>query len=102
MSDGFQVVMADLLAASATFHTESAAFEAIMPDGGPPCPDGGDGAFNQNLQVVTEMIGTLHHQAAAVMDSDSTKLKSAHDRYANTEESLTQLCNQISDPAKIN
>ena len=62
----------------------------------------GDGAFNQNLQVVTEMIGTLHHQAAAVMDSDSTKLKAAHDRYANTEESLTQLCNQISDPAKIN
>jgi Family of unknown function (DUF6317) len=102
MSNGFQVVMSDLLAASATFHTESATFEAIMPDGGPPCPDGGDASFNQNLQVVTEMIGTLHHQAAAVMDSDSSKLKTAHDRYANTEENLTQLCNQISDPAKIN
>jgi hypothetical protein len=102
MSGGFQVVMSDLLDASSTFRTEAETFKAIMPDNGPPCPDGGDGAFDQNLQVVVEMIGTLHLQAAGVMENDSTKLKKAHDTYANTEESLTQLCSQISDPDKIN
>lgn len=102
MSRGFQVVMSDLLAASATFHTESATLEAIMPDSGPACPDGGSGAINQNLSVVVQMIGTLHHQAAAVIDSDSQKLKAAHDKYASTEESLTDLAGQIGDPAKIN
>ena len=102
MSAGFQVVMSDLLDAAATFRTEAETFKAIMPDNGPPCPDGGDAAFDQNLQVVVEMIGTLHLQAAGVMENDSTKLKKAHDTYANTEESLTQLCRQISDPDKIN
>ena len=102
MSNGFQVVMSDLLAASATFHTESATLEAIMPDSGPPCPDGGSAAIDQNLQVVAQMIGTLHHQAAAVIDSDAQKLKTAHDQYAKTEESLTQLASQIGDPSKIN
>jgi hypothetical protein len=102
MSNGFQVVMSDLLAASATFHTESATLEGIMPDSGPACPDGGSAAINKNLQVVAEMIGTLHHQAAAVIDGDSEKLRTAHDRYANTEENLTQLSGQIGDPSKIN
>jgi hypothetical protein len=100
--DGFQVVMSDLLDASTTFQTEAATFKAIMPTDGPPCPDGGDGAFDQNLQVVVQMIGALHLQAAGVMEVDSAKLKKAHDNYAHTEESLTQLCNQISSPAKIN
>jgi Family of unknown function (DUF6317) len=101
MSGGFQVVMADLLDASSTFRTEAETFKAIMPDNGPPCPDGGDGAFDQNLQVVVGLIGTLHLQAAGVMENDSAKLKQAHDTYANTEESLTQLCTQISDPNQI-
>jgi hypothetical protein len=100
--DGFQVVMSDLLDASSTFQTEAATFKAIMPTGGPSCPDGGDGAFDQNLQAVVQMIGALHLQAAGVMEVDSAKLKKAHDNYAHTEESLTQLCNQISSPAKIN
>ncbi len=100
--NGFQVVMSDLLDASATFGSEAATFKAIMPDGGPSCPDGGDGAFDQNLQVVVQMIAALHLQAAGVMESDSAKLKQAHDNYAHTEESLTQLCQQISSPLKIN
>jgi Family of unknown function (DUF6317) len=101
MSGGFQVVMSDLLDASSTFRAEAETFKAIMPDNGPPCPDGGDAAFDQNLQVVAEMIGTLHLQAAGVMENDSAKLKTAHDTYASTEESLTRLCGQISDPSKI-
>jgi hypothetical protein len=100
-ADGFQVVLADLLDASATFHTEAGTLKAVVPVNGPPCPDGGDAALNQNLKVVLEMIGTLNLQASGVIDGDSAKLKTAHDRYASTETSLTQLCTEISDPSKI-
>ncbi len=99
--DGFQVVMSDLLDASSTFGTESGTYKAIMPAGGPACPDGGDGAFDQSLQSVVQMIGALHLQAAGVIEVDAAKLRTAHDNYAHTEESLTQLCNQISSPLKI-
>jgi len=54
---GFQVVLSDLLAASVTFRTEAAAYQAIIPAGGPACPDGGDAAFNQALQAVVQLIG---------------------------------------------
>lgn len=100
--DGFQVVMSDLLDASATFRTEAATYKAIIPADGPACPDGGDGAFNQSLQAVVQMIGALHLAAAGVMETDSAKLRKAHDNYAHTEESLTQLCKQISSPLTIN
>jgi hypothetical protein len=98
---GFQVVMSDLTDAAATFETEAATFKAIMPAGGPPCPDGGDAAFDQALQMVVQMIGVLHLQAAGVMENDSAKLTQAHANYASTEESLTALCNQIISPYKI-
>ncbi len=98
---GFQVVMSDLVDAAATFRSEAAAFKGIMPTGGPSCPDGGDAAFDQGLQVVVQMIGALHLQAAGVMDDDSAKLAQAHATYADTEESLTRLCRQIIAPDKI-
>lgn len=94
--------MSDLLDASTTFGTEAATYKAIMPVDGPACPDGGDGAFNQSLQVVVRLIGALHLQAAGVIEVDSAKLRKAHDNYSHTEESLTQLCNQISSPLTIN
>jgi hypothetical protein len=100
--DGFQVVLSDLLAASTTFGTEARTYQAAIPADGPACPDGGGDAFNQSLQAAVQMIAALHLQAAGVIESDSAKLKQAHDTYANTEESLTRLCNQISSPLKIN
>jgi len=99
--DGYQVVMADLLAASVAFGTEAGTYKAIIPADGPACPDGGSGAVNQAMQAAVTLIGALHLQAAGVIEVDSGKLKTAHDRYASTEESLTQLCNQISSPLKI-
>jgi hypothetical protein len=100
--NGFQVVMSDLAGAAATFRSEAATFKAIMPADGPPCPDGGDAAFDQNLQVVVQLIGALHLQAAGVMEDDSAKLAKAHANYASTEESLTSLCQQVVAPDKIN
>ena len=100
--DGFQVVMSDLLDASVTFGAEAVTYKAIIPADGPACPDGGSRAFNQSLQAAVKMIGALHLQAAGVIETDSVKLRQAHDNYVNTEESLTQLCNRISSPLKIN
>jgi Family of unknown function (DUF6317) len=100
--NGFQVVMSDLVGVAATFRSEAATFKAIMPTDGPPCPDGGDAAFDQNLQVAVQMIGALHLQAAGVMEDDAAKLAKAHANYASTEDSLTRLCQQVIAPGKIN
>jgi uncharacterized protein DUF6317 len=98
---GFQVVMADLQSAAGTFHTEAATFQAIMPDGCAALPDGGSAAFNQSLNAVVETLTAVHMQIGADIDDNGTKLQTAHDRYQHTEESLTTLAQQISDPAKI-
>jgi hypothetical protein len=98
---GFQVVLSDLLDGSVMFRTEAATYQAIIPAGGPACPDGGSGAFNQALQAMVQLIGTLHLQVTGVIESDSGKLRKAHDTYAHTEETLTQLCKQISSPLTI-
>jgi hypothetical protein len=98
---GFQVVMADLQSAASTFHTEAATFQAIMPDACTSLPDGGSGAFNQSLNAVVETLTLVHMQIGADIDDNGTKLQTAHDRYQHTEESLTQLAQQVSDPAQI-
>jgi hypothetical protein len=93
--------MSDLLTAAATFGAEATAYRAIIPVGGPPCPDGGDTAVNQSLSAVVQLIAALHLQAAGVIEADSGKLRQAHDTYANTEDSLTELCRQIISPSKF-
>ena len=98
---GFQVVMGDLLDASATFRSEAVTFKAIMPDDGPACPDGGDEAINQSLRATVDLVSALHLKASGVIEDDSAKLKKAHDNYADTEENLTQLCRQIISPSRI-
>jgi Family of unknown function (DUF6317) len=101
MSGGFQVVMSDLQDAAATFHSEAKTFLAIMPDDCPVLPDGGSAAFNKSLSAVVEAACLLHLQIGGDMDSTGSKLQTAHDRYQHTEESLTTLAQQISDPSKI-
>jgi len=102
LSDGgFQVVMADLQSAAVTFHSEAATFQAIMPDGPTALPDGGSAAFNDSLNAVVETLAAAHVQIGADIDDNGTKLQTAHDRYQHTEESLTTLAQQVSDPAKI-
>jgi uncharacterized protein DUF6317 len=102
MSSGFQVVIADLQQASATFRAESQTFAAIMPMSCPALPDGGDGAFDQSLSSLMQALDLLHLQIAGSIDNHAKKLQAAHDNYQHTEESLTQLCGQIMDPSKIN
>jgi Family of unknown function (DUF6317) len=101
MSDGFQVVMSDLRQAATSFHSEAKTFLAIMPDASPALPDGGSGAFNESLKAVVDTACLLHLQIGGDIDVNGTKLQTAHDRYQHTEESLTALSQQISDPSKI-
>lgn len=101
MSDGFQVVIADLQRASATFDTESKTFAAIMPMDCPATPDGGDAAFDGSLRSVMEAVCLLHLQIAGAIGIHAGKLRQAHDIYQHREESLTELCQQITDPGKI-
>jgi hypothetical protein len=98
---GFQVVISDLQQAASTFHTEAQAFKAIMPVGCPALPDGGGGGFDGSLESMVEALCLLHLQISGDIDNHGSKLQKAHDTYAHDEESLSQLCNQISDPDKI-
>jgi hypothetical protein len=101
MSDGFQVVMQDLLALSSTFRTEAETCKAIMPADGPTCPDGGDGALNGMMRSVTEALGLAHLQLSGAMDLHAGKLQAAHGRYGDTEMSLAQLARNVTAQAGI-
>jgi hypothetical protein len=101
MSSGFQVVMSDLQDAATTFHTEAKTFTDIMPTECPVLPDGGSAAFNESPKAVFEAAFLLHLQIGGDIDINGSKLQTAHDRYQHTEESLTTLAQQISDPGKI-
>jgi hypothetical protein len=92
---GFQVVIPDLQQAAGVFHSESATFKAIMPSGGPPCPDGGSAAFDGALHSAVQLLSLLHLQMSAVIDQHGTKLQIAHDNYAKTEIGLTNLAHEI-------
>ena len=89
--DGFQVVLSDLESMAGVFGRESAAFEGIMPPGGPPCPDAGGGGIDAAMDAAVSLLGVLHHQMAAVIGEHASKLQAAHDNYEKTETSLARL-----------
>jgi hypothetical protein len=72
-----------------------------MPEACTALPDGGSAAFNESLNAVVETLSLVHLQIGGDIDDNGTKLQTAHDRYQHTEESLTQLAQQISAPAQI-
>lgn len=95
MSGGFQVVLSDLQAAASTFHTEATTFKAIMPSGGPPCPDGGSAEIDEAMHSAVRLLALLHLQMSAVIDEHGSKLQAAHDNYDRTEANLTQLAHDV-------
>lgn len=101
MTGSYSVVLADLAAAASKFTTESGTFKAIVPAGGPPCPDGGSAAVNQSLQAVVELAAALNLQIAGMIAGHGAKLQSAHDQYQKAEESISQLCTDLTKDAKL-
>ena len=101
MTGSYSVVLADLAAAASKFTTESGTFKAVMPADGPPCPDGGSAAVNQSLQAVVQLAAALHLQITGMIAEHGAKLKSAHDQYQKTEESIGQMCTDLTKDAKL-
>jgi Family of unknown function (DUF6317) len=95
MSDGYQVVMADLLSASGVFADESTALSEAVSGAGPSAPDGGDSVINSALPEALRAAVLTTSQLAAVIDSHAQKLRTAYDRYHDAEETNTQLCQQL-------
>lgn len=87
---GFQVFLSDLQKASGVFHSESGTFEAIMPDSGPACPDGGSGDIDQAMKAAMNLLGLLHSQMATVIGQHSVKLQDAHDNYERVDSGVAQ------------
>lgn len=100
-SAGFQVFMADLLKAASTFEEQSGVLNAVMPAGGPACPDGGSGDINQTMQAAAAMLGIEHTSLATVVGQHATRLRAAHQTYAKSETSVSKLAYEITNPGNI-
>jgi hypothetical protein len=98
---GFQVVLSELASTAQVFDRESDDFNAIMPAGGPGCPDGGSGAVDAALDAAVKLLGALHEQMAVVIGDHGAKLAAAHDNYERTEDGLTQLIRDIGVPGTV-
>lgn len=98
---GFQVVLSDLGSMAGVFRRESAAFEAIMPPGGPACPDAGGGDIDAAMHAAVSLLGVLHQQMAAVIGQHAGKLQAAHDTYEKTETSLARVAAALTVPGTV-
>jgi hypothetical protein len=101
MTGGFQVVLSDLESMAGVFRRESAAFEAIMPAGGPPCPDAGGSDVDAAMRAAVQLLGVLHQQLAGVIGEHASKLQAAHDNYERTETSLARLAAELAIPGTV-
>jgi hypothetical protein len=92
---GYQVVMSDLQDMAGTFQTEAGTFQSIMPQTPSGLPDGGSAAFNESLSATVGLACLAHLQIGGDISDNGTKLQTAHDHYQSTEESMTQLAQQV-------
>jgi hypothetical protein len=95
MSNGYEVVMGDLLAMAKTFGTESKTLSGAVSAAGMSAPDAGGGTINAALANALKTAGMATGQLGAVVDSHSQKLDGAYQQYKNAEQSSTQLCEKL-------
>jgi hypothetical protein len=95
VSDGYQVVMSDLQDMAGTFQTEAGTFSGIMPQTPSGLPDGGSASFNESLSATVGLACLAHLQIGTDIGDNGSKLQQAHDQYQHTEESMTQLAQQV-------
>jgi uncharacterized protein DUF6317 len=101
VSDGYQVTMSDLLAASGKFRAEGQGFTGAMPANGPAPVDGGNWVINDALSQVLESIGLLHTQLAGVIGNDAANLTATYREYRSAEDQITTVVKGIvTDPGK--
>jgi hypothetical protein len=100
-TDGFTVLMSDLLKAADVFQFQSGVLSTVMPADGPVVPDGGGVGINQAMQQATQLLGTKNAQLAAAISRHATGLRDAHAKYANSETDLSNLATEITNPDSI-
>jgi hypothetical protein len=100
-ADGFQVFLADLLTASHVFQEQGQALSAVMPSGGPSCPDGGSPGIDHAMQGAAQLLGLLHSQLATVIGQHATRLQAAHTRYSAADNAAAKLAYDITNPGTV-
>lgn len=95
MSDGYQVVISDLLSMAQTFGKESRTLSGAVSAAGVSAPDGGDGTINGALSNALKSAGLATGQLGAVVESHGQKLSSAYQQYRDAEQSSTRLCQEL-------
>lgn len=95
MSDGYQVLMGDLLGMSQTFDQESTVLNGAVSGGGVTAPDGGDGMINSALANALQTAGLATGQLGAVVGNHGQKLLTAYQKYQGAEQDSTQLCQKL-------
>lgn len=95
MSDGYEVVMSDLLTMAKTFGTESRTLSGAVNAARVSAPDAGGGTINTALSTALQTAGMATGQLGAVVESHSQKLNSAYQQYKGAEQSSTQLCEEL-------
>jgi hypothetical protein len=95
VSDGYQVVLGDLLDMAQAFGKESRTLSGAVSAAGVSAPDAGDGMINGALSNALKTAGMATGQLAAVVDSHSQKLSRACKQYRDAEQTSTQLCQEL-------
>lgn len=95
MSDGYQVVLSDLLSMAQIFGNESRTLSGAVSAAGVSAPDGGDGTVNAALSNALMAAGLATGQLGAVVESHGQKLSSAYQQYRDAEQSSTRLCQEL-------
>jgi len=101
VSESYSAVLSQIAAMAQKFDTEADTLNAVMPASGPATVDAGQSAVNESLSALLETVGALHVQLAEIVTAHGTKLKQAHDRYQSAEESITQLCTNLTKSADL-
>jgi hypothetical protein len=94
---GFSVVMSALQSTANAFDSESKTLAGLVPAGGPPVPDGGNGAIDGAMHSVCGKIGQLNQALSQAMAAHAQKLNTAYNNYSRTELTLTQLSQDLSN-----
>jgi hypothetical protein len=95
VSDGYQVVLGDLLGMAQAFGGESRTLSGAVAAAGVTAPDGGDATINAALSSALKAAGLATGQLGAVVESHGRKLGSALGRYRDAEQGSARLCGEL-------
>jgi hypothetical protein len=93
---GFTVVLSALQSTADAFDSESKKLAGLVPAGGPPVPDGGNGAIDGAMHSVVSRIAELNQALAQAMAAHGQKLSTAYSNYSHTEMTLAQASQALS------